>query len=254
MIHAWKDVFRRLFQRIAVARPPTPELTTLENPEKYSLASPNLRQGGSKFLESFEAPQSPNGSTIHQSHNTLLLPPLPSSPPMPPPLPTPPSKLFQRPCQSLLLHTSSISSCQIPSTLPRSPSTTHTPNQTSPEIHTTSPTPTSCDYLPLPRPQPHCHSSTSYETSRPPPLPNQQKALSSSYMGSRTQSSERSWRDSTISVLDKIVSNGEERDARFTKGSKLHGMRISGPVSGSFVHVDGAFVDRNVQHSVFRDA
>jgi hypothetical protein len=68
---------------------------------------------------------------------------------------------------------------------------------------------------------------------------------------SATRTSGQNWCDSTISALDKIVDNEEEGNVGFTKGSKMYGTKISGPIAGSFVHVDGAFVDQNVQPSVF---
>jgi hypothetical protein len=51
--------------------------------------------------------------------------------------------------------------------------------------------------------------------------------------------SERSWRDSTVSALESIEFEGEDRGGR--NGNREIVM-ISGPVEGSFKHVDGAFV------------
>jgi hypothetical protein len=49
-----------------------------------------------------------------------------------------------------------------------------------------------------------------------------------------TRDTQRSWRDSTMSALDKVV---------VEEGPKLSsGLQISAPVEGSFKHVDGAFV------------
>lgn len=55
-------------------------------------------------------------------------------------------------------------------------------------------------------------------------------------MSCGTKCTERSWRDSTISALEKIASVGEEG-----KGDEgLNGLQISSPVQRTFVHLDGS--------------
>ena len=61
---------------------------------------------------------------------------------------------------------------------------------------------------------------------------------------------ERSWRDSTLSALDRIVERegvdeevGKEDGGEGSeKGGGVGGFKISPPLVGSFRHVDGAFV------------
>ncbi|KAI1584023.1 hypothetical protein PtrEW7m1_002943 [Pyrenophora tritici-repentis] len=59
MAQAWLDLFKRLpslFQTYQPLgrRPQTPELTTFENPDKYSLPSPAERRHGSRFVEGLD--------------------------------------------------------------------------------------------------------------------------------------------------------------------------------------------------------
>jgi hypothetical protein len=51
--------------------------------------------------------------------------------------------------------------------------------------------------------------------------------------------SERSWREGTISALKRIGFEGEDRGGR---NGNRESVMTSGPVEGSFKHVDGAFV------------
>jgi hypothetical protein len=51
--------------------------------------------------------------------------------------------------------------------------------------------------------------------------------------------SERSWRDSTISALKRIGFEGEDRGGR---NGNRESVMTSGPVEGSFKHVDEVFV------------
>jgi hypothetical protein len=51
--------------------------------------------------------------------------------------------------------------------------------------------------------------------------------------------SERGWRKSTISALESIGFEGEDRGGR---NGNRESVMISGPVEGSFKQVDGAFV------------
>jgi hypothetical protein len=49
---------------------------------------------------------------------------------------------------------------------------------------------------------------------------------------------ERSWRDSTISALERVGFEGDKEEKKGDRDSLV----ISKPVDGSFRHVDGAFV------------
>ncbi|KAE8837002.1 hypothetical protein HRS9122_07157 [Pyrenophora teres f. teres] len=96
MAQAWLDLFKRLpsfyqaYQPLG-RRPQTPELTTFENPDKYSLPSPAERRHGSRFVEGLEIVPSSSGSYEAREQ---IPPPLRSPPPHspadspPPPVPT----------------------------------------------------------------------------------------------------------------------------------------------------------------------
>jgi hypothetical protein len=233
----------------------------MKNPEQYSLTSRDPCQSSNKFVESFEAPQSPKRTISHTSHYSMPLPP-PSSPPpvsLPPPTP-PPQPLLRRPYQPLLPRASSTLSRAAPSTFPSS-TLPHSPPPTRnvPAIYTTSPTPASSHFPPPPPPSLPPSSRPSFKPSRRAPTPPKRKHLFtrhasstssgpssptslSSRVSSGTRSTERSWRESTISALERVVTSGggQESDAKEKGNGRV---KISGPVEGSFVHVDGAFVD-----------
>jgi hypothetical protein len=64
-----------------------------------------------------------------------------------------------------------------------------------------------------------------------------------SYTSCETRGTERkSWRDSTISALEKVVSNSSRGEGACVKSEKGNGLQISAPVQGSFKHMEGAFV------------
>jgi hypothetical protein len=59
---------------------------------------------------------------------------------------------------------------------------------------------------------------------------------------------ERSWRDSTISALEKVITDGEEdTDGEGMKSEGLKEVRISSPVPDSFHHVDGTIEEKEVR-------
>lgn len=64
---------------------------------------------------------------------------------------------------------------------------------------------------------------------------------------------ERSWRDSAISALEKVGGEEEEigkstsGNGRLKKGAGK--LMISGPVEGSFRHVDGTFVGKGKERA-----
>lgn len=105
MLRSWINLFKRLSNRTGITRAPTPELTSLDTPEVYSLTSSAARKSGSKFVEDLEAPESSSASTTHNKpdrphnsyvdDNTILRSP---PPPYPPPKPDH-SHLPPRQCQ-----------------------------------------------------------------------------------------------------------------------------------------------------------
>lgn len=60
---------------------------------------------------------------------------------------------------------------------------------------------------------------------------------------------ERSWRDSKISALDNVITEEHEKgtDGEEVQRESVKGLRISSPVPGSFEHVDGAFIGKEVK-------
>jgi hypothetical protein len=71
-------------------------------------------------------------------------------------------------------------------------------------------------------------------------------------MSCGTSKTERSWRDSTISALDKVVAEPSEDSC---DGRQLsNGLQISGPVGGSFKHVDWGFVGQGTSSFMFGDS
>lgn len=196
----------------------------------------------------------------------------PGSPPPPVPPKSPPPPVPQRPrlhkpmrpCQPLLPHTSSefsglASSCALPNP---------------PTIHITSPTPspTSPDPASYPHISAHQHSlfrsSKCYHPSRPAPVPpgvSRRSTLSptqSCTSGSatpisanpalsratcRTHHSGRSWRESTISALDRVIveeggTNGTLDGTKSEQWKEDEELSIGSPVTESFRHIDGASV------------
>lgn len=275
MLRAWIDLFKRLSNRTGITRAPTPELTSLDNAEAYSLTSSAARKSGSKFVEDLEAPSSSSASTTqnktdrsnipYTDDDTILRSP---PPPYPPPKSSARHHLPPRPCQPLLPHTSSMSSGPfIPSLYPSStalPSPTSPTSSSPPAIHISISPPTNLQTSSLPYVRRTRNSST-YHPSRPVPCP---PAHISDYASAPISpisvrsgwsgGSERSWRDSAISALDKVVVPEEGKDGGSKKGKAMGtgvlrrggsaggsgGLKISGPVEGSFRHVDGAFVGK----------
>jgi hypothetical protein len=101
-------------------------------------------------------------------------------------------------------------------------------------------------------------STRTYQPTRPAPLPprHRNKPSQSSSLSDEpltptsvfnwgscgTRGAGRSWRDSTISALDKVIKNSGNEEAVYVKLESRGGLQISAPVKGSFKHVDGAFV------------
>jgi hypothetical protein len=203
-----------------------------------SLASPDMRRSGSRFVESVEHIQPPATSSdlggVQQSWPPPVAPPS-SPPPSAPPTSPPPQPPF----------------AQSPSVVQVLPTLSHIADaknassralRTVPAIHVTSPTlatvlvsspPTSqLPVIPQPPKRINDHAllpSATYQPSRPVSLPPQQQqsparessqssVLSDSasgfsnwtYASNGTRMTERSWRDSTISALDKVITDGEE--------------------------------------------
>ncbi|KAH7088569.1 hypothetical protein FB567DRAFT_569390 [Paraphoma chrysanthemicola] len=257
MLSAWRTLFKRLFRFNSYTRAPTPELTSAENPDKYSLLSVNPTRSGSRFIETFEAPKSPRGLPI-QDTSVLTSPrlptplpipssPLASSPPTAPP-PRNPVRNPARPCQPLLPQTSSMSSCPASSlwasssVLPSPPVicvTSHNQATARVSSHISPPISPMSPILPpnplMPRLKSHRHSfvpsasARNYQPSRRAPCPPQQSEIGPQHpctalvygfgystsksvfscISCGTRPTERTWRDSTISALEKVANQGE---------------------------------------------
>ena len=276
MAQAWLDLLKRLpslyqtYQPLG-RRPQTPELTTFENPDKYSLPSPAERRHGSCFVEGLEVVSPSSGS--HEAQEQIP-PPLKSPPPpSPPDSPPPPIPALQR------LGYKAVRTYQppLPVTTPASEgSNTASASfaassvlSSTPAIHITSPTGATTSPLKFNKPtSPYPHtdilSTRLFHASRPAPMPplkiSSMKASSStsssasstptsifSTVSRRTKERERSWRDSTIFALDRVSIAGGDYEGGNKDHLRMAKTSISGPVPGTFQHVDGAF-------AVFRPA
>ncbi|KAH7380669.1 hypothetical protein BKA66DRAFT_609761 [Pyrenochaeta sp. MPI-SDFR-AT-0127] len=251
MIHAWVTLFKRLGGRMGSnwTRPQIPELTSFENPEKYSLpASNKQRRPESRFIENFEGNQTPAESAMQEgSRREIFTPVFPHDPALAP----------QR-------FTSNLHNVEIPRIHITTPST--------PSLRSTSPVDSLVYPSPirLSRPFSKHFSAESlirrYHPSRPAPQPPSQRSsltrssfsstlgsaaspISSANSGAQEQLAK--WRQSTISVLDNVVpSNRPARssvmfDDEHARAALKRGYRISHPVPGTFEHVDGAFLTTN---------
>ncbi|KAH7078015.1 hypothetical protein BKA63DRAFT_277005 [Paraphoma chrysanthemicola] len=262
MLGAWITLFKRLLRSTSYTRSPTPKLTSPENSDKYSFLTVKFTRSGSRFIETFKGPKSPQFSPVQDprvptSPCLPTPPPTLSSPPASPPPPTPSprntarnsARNLARPCQPILPQTSSLSSCHAgsqwasSSVLPSPPVicvTLNTQATVRVSSHISTPISTLSPTLPpiphLPRLQLHRHSlvpsasTRSYQPSRPAPCPPQQSEVGPqqpctslvygsghstpgsvfSCMSCGTRTTERTWRDSTISALEKVVNQGEQ--------------------------------------------
>lgn len=255
MLAAWLALFKRCSGRLGHdwGRPPTPELTSFDNPEKYSIPSPGQRgQGSHPPTQVTHANQS---LSVDEEGPTNATHPRLHSPRTPPLTPKP-----TRPCQPLLPHISSMSSSALytePQTRHlHTTTTTTTTNPSALSLHSDSPFDVQSPYT-LRRPhtvaehpfdEPDGHL---YYPSRPVPEPpfRRDETLDSStsrpstpvsvfssctYGG--TPDTRRSWRDSTISALGK-VSTDDERDG----GEGVEGEEKKGLGDGGVRH-EGIFV------------
>ncbi|EDU51329.1 conserved hypothetical protein [Pyrenophora tritici-repentis Pt-1C-BFP] len=284
MAQAWLDLFKRLpslFQTYQPLgrRPQTPELTTFENPDKYSLPSPAERRHGSRFVEGLDIV--PSSSESHESREQIPPPlrsPPPPSPPdsPPPPIPTLQRENFKavRPYQPVLLVASSASET---SNIASAGFTSSNVLPSPPAIHITSPTGATTSSLKFNTLTfSHAHTSMSptrlFHPTRSAPMPPlrtssvKTSSLASSSAPStstsifsttswRTKETERSWRDSTISALGRVsIAEGADGDDAGVYSDHRRVVRegdlpttttktnISGPMPGTFQHLDGAFV------------
>ncbi|KAK1911571.1 hypothetical protein P3342_012873 [Pyrenophora teres f. teres] len=282
MAQAWLDLFKRLpsfyqaYQPLG-RRPQTPELTTFENPDKYSLPSPAERRHGSRFVEGLEIVPSSSGSYEAREQ---IPPPLRSPPPHspadspPPPVPTLQRENSKavRPYQPVLANSAS-ETCNTASASFASSNVLSSP----PAIHITSPTGATTSSLKFNTPtSPYTHTSIPptrlFHPTRPAPMPPLRTSsvktcsLASSSAPSTptsifsktswaTKETERSWRDSTISALGRVsIAEGADGDdvgvhrdhRRVVRKGDLHTTitkaSISGPLPETFQHLDGAFV------------
>ncbi|OAL00759.1 hypothetical protein IQ06DRAFT_370145 [Phaeosphaeriaceae sp. SRC1lsM3a] len=245
MLRAWIDLFERLSHRAGITRAPTPELTSVDNTEVFSLTSSAARKSGSKFVEDLEATESSKTSTTHKISNvthisysdpdTIL-----RSPPLHPPPKSANRNFPPRPCQSSAPALSLFPS----SPFPRSP----------PTIRISPPSNLQTSSLPYVR---RNRNSSTYHPSRPVPTPpahiSDYASAPISPISVKSSWTERSWRDSAISALEKVGGEEEEigkstsGNGRLKKGAGK--LMISGPVEGSFRHVDGTFVGKGKERA-----
>lgn len=212
------------------ARPQTPELTSFENPEKYSLpASKERQRPPSRFVEEFDANQAlkATAAQLSSDRQTPSLTPPPSPPSKPNQIAAPYSPLLPQ-----AISIPDVSLAEVPRILITAPS---------PLLHTTSPLvpPVSSRQLLL-SPSLSRHFSTpsrnrQFHPSRPAPLPPSRRS---------------SWRNSTISALEKVVASVEVSGDEDPKREFRSGLRISRPLPGSFEHVDGAFLTGDKDEAV----
>lgn len=180
-------------------------------PTGFPLLPRPMRQGGSRFVEGFEAPRSPRThASVRQASSKSLseLDPTFISAFQPPPAPPPKSvKRLIRRYESILVPTSS--------DLFPTPPAIHV---TSPSPHLATTRPFSPSHPSLSSVQTIGHGEGGWHPSRPAPLPpNRRKDTGQSederisvstptsvYSYGRRDSG-RSWRDSTISALDRVL-------------------------------------------------
>jgi hypothetical protein len=275
MLHAWLDLLKRLCQRTGIIRSPTPELTSLDNSEMYSLEDSSGKKDDSEEFRAPEPfkvstnykvndPRNPYSSAQHPNAR-----PLPESPTTTQRPPTPPLKSpyrSYRPFQPILPPATS-------SLLAHSSSTPSTIHAISPLPYLSSTRlslPINPNRRPIaspPRLQTQRHtlvpsSTHTFHPSRPAPLPPRRQTRSSDQHSTpdtpisalscttcETRNTERSWRDSTISALDKVVVEDDSETPKLSSG-----LQISAPIEGSFKHVDGAFIRaRTTSPFVFGD-
>ncbi|PZC97260.1 hypothetical protein A1F95_04867 [Pyrenophora tritici-repentis] len=224
MAQAWLDLFKRLpslFQTYQPLgrRPQTPELTTFENPDKYSLPSPAERRHGSRFVEGLDIVPSSTSAGFTSSNV----------------LPSPPAIHITSPTgattSSLKFNTLTFSHAHTS----MSPTRLFHPTRSAPmpPLRTSSVKTSSLASSSAPSTSTSIFSTTSW----------------------RTKETERSWRDSTISALGRVsIAEGADGDDAGVYSDHRRVVRegdlpttttktnISGPMPGTFQHLDGAFV------------
>ncbi|KAA8615645.1 hypothetical protein PtrV1_11041 [Pyrenophora tritici-repentis] len=235
MAQAWLDLFKRLpslFQTYQPLgrRPQTPELTTFENPDKYSLPSPAERRHGSRFVEGLDIVPSSIASSASETSNIASAGFTSSNV-----LPSPPAIHITSPTgattSSLKFNTLTFSHAHTS----MSPTRLFHPTRSAPmpPLRTSSVKTSSLASSSAPSTSTSIFSTTSW----------------------RTKETERSWRDSTISALGRVsIAEGADGDDAGVYSDHRRVVRegdlpttttktnISGPMPGTFQHLDGAFV------------
>ncbi|KAI2477273.1 hypothetical protein Ptr902_11346 [Pyrenophora tritici-repentis] len=235
MAQAWLDLFKRLpslFQTYQPMgrRPQTPELTTFENPDKYSLPSPAERRHGSRFVEGLDIVPSSIASSASETSNIASAGFTSSNV-----LPSPPAIHITSPTgattSSLKFNTLTFSHAHTS----MSPTRLFHPTRSAPmpPLRTSSVKTSSLASSSAPSTSTSIFSTTSW----------------------RTKETERSWRDSTISALGRVsIAEGADGDDAGVYSDHRRVVRegdlpttttktnISGPMPGTFQHLDGAFV------------
>jgi hypothetical protein len=221
MLAAWVSFYRRGIQFIRKGRPVTPPLTSLENPEKYQSASP--KKPAPLFASPFgtETPSTVGGSIsgVYRSsnffHNRSSTTP----------------SVSDSCAETLILPISSDAQPQRQPPFSISPGISPQPSsrrlsQIQPE--------TSTDARP--------RSYTPMRDAPSPPFSPSRTAILAKYSPAR------------FSTTPTVTNRGSAQSGlsiQKTNSSKVRG-RISSPVPTSFVHVTGAFMDRDEEMGVLR--
>lgn len=224
MITAWAAFFRRTFNRISLGRPPTPQLTSLENPEKYLSSSSPAKQA--PYLSAFSADTSTTGAsaTVRDIHDpspvndtemgTLEKQPTYERVTSETGLVSPPA--VQR-FQSFFDHTSFKSESNSGAVTPVVP------------VNSTQPASRRLSQI---QPFSEGEISRSYTPSRIAPSPP---------AGRRSGSARNPPLRVSMAPTEKSMVSTGGLSIQRTNSSKVRG-RISAPLPASFVHVDGAFM------------